>query len=79
MLQSLSPGVVETEAVPEDYLKKCPLLKPEDIAAGVLYILGNPPHVQVRAVCDFSLYNNFARVVSCNSMEQVFAREDDIC
>ena len=52
MLQSLSPGLVETEAVPEEYLKKSPALKPEDIAAGVLYVLGAPPHVQVRGVCD---------------------------
>lgn len=24
-----------------------PLLNPEDISAGVLYVLGTPPHVQV--------------------------------
>jgi NADP+-dependent farnesol dehydrogenase len=52
MLQSLSPGLVKTEAIPEKYLKKSPSLKPEDIAAGILYVLGAPPHVQVRAVCD---------------------------
>jgi hypothetical protein len=72
MLQSLSPGLVETEAVPEEYLKKSPALKPEDIAAGVLYVLGAPQHVQVRAVCDVRLYNDFPKVDSCNSMDQSF-------
>jgi len=56
-----------------------PALKPEDIAAGVLYVLGAPPHVQVRAVCDVMLYSNFPKVVSCNSMEQKFAREAESC
>jgi len=51
MLQSLSPGLVETEALPEEYLKKSPTLKPEGIAAGVQYVLGAPQHVQVCAVC----------------------------
>jgi len=55
MLQSLSPGIVETEMVPEEYLKMSPALKPEDIAAGVLYVLGAPPHIQVRALCRFSI------------------------
>jgi NADP-dependent 3-hydroxy acid dehydrogenase YdfG len=45
--------------VPEEYLKKRPSLKPEDIAAGVLYVLGAPPHVQVRAVCDVRFYSEF--------------------
>jgi hypothetical protein len=79
MLQSLSPGLVETEVIPEEYLKMSPALKPEDIAAGVLYVLGAPQHVQVRAVCDVMLYSDFPRVVSCNSTEQNFAREADSC
>jgi hypothetical protein len=79
MLQSLSPGLVETEVVPEEYLKMSPSLKPEDIAAGVLYVLGAPPHVQVRAVCDVRLYSDFSNVVSCNSTQQNFAREDGSC
>ena len=69
MLQSLSPGMVKTDIVPEEYLKMSPALKPEDIAAGVLYVLGAPPHVQVRAVCDVRLHSDFPSVVSCNSME----------
>jgi hypothetical protein len=79
VLQSLSPGLVETEMAPEEFLKMSPTLKPEDIAAGVLYVLGAPPHVQVRVVCDVRLYRYFARVVSCTSMEQSFARKADIC
>jgi NADP-dependent 3-hydroxy acid dehydrogenase YdfG len=79
MLQSLSPGLVETEFIPEEYLKMSPALNPEDIAAGVLYVLGAPPHVQVRTVCDVMLYSDFPKVVSCNSMEQSFTREADIC
>ena len=63
MLQSLSPGTVETEMVTEEYLKIRPSLKAEDIAASVLYVLGAPPHVQERAVCDDSLYSDFLTVV----------------
>ena len=79
MLQSLSPGLVETEMIPEDFLKMRPALKAEDIAAGVLYVLGAPPHVQVRAVCDVRLYRDFSTVVSCNSMEKNFSREAYSC
>ena len=79
LLQSLSPGLVETELVPEEYLKRSPYLKPEDIAAGVLYVLGAPPHVQVRGLCDVRFYSDFPRVVSCNCMEQSFAREAESC
>jgi len=50
--------------VPEGYLKMCPYLEPEDIAAGLLYVLGAPPHVQVRVVCDVRFYSDFPRVVS---------------
>jgi hypothetical protein len=32
---------------PEKFLDTCPSLNPEDIADGVLYILGVPPHAQV--------------------------------
>jgi NADP-dependent 3-hydroxy acid dehydrogenase YdfG len=47
MLQSISPGLVRTEMPPEKYLDTNPSLNPEDIADGVLYALGTPPHVQV--------------------------------
>jgi hypothetical protein len=49
--------------VPEEYLKIYPHLNSEDIAAGVLYVLGAPPHVQVRAVCDVRWYSDFPNVV----------------
>jgi NADP-dependent 3-hydroxy acid dehydrogenase YdfG len=32
------------------WLEKYPHLKAEDIADGVLYLLGTPPHVQVRRI-----------------------------
>ncbi|PNF26475.1 Farnesol dehydrogenase [Cryptotermes secundus] len=44
---SLSPGLVRTEMPPEKFLDTCPSLNPEDIADGVLYVLGVPPHVQI--------------------------------
>jgi NADP+-dependent farnesol dehydrogenase len=47
-LQSLSPGLVKTEMVSDWFLGKLPYLNPEDIADAVLYVLGTPPHVQVR-------------------------------
>jgi len=59
----------------EEFLKMSPALKPEDIAAGVLYVLGAPSHVQVRAVCDVRLYSDFHNVVSCYAMEQTFAQK----
>jgi NADP+-dependent farnesol dehydrogenase len=47
-LQSVSPGLVQTEMPAEWLLEKSPYLNPEDIADAVLYVLGTPPHVQVR-------------------------------
>jgi hypothetical protein len=61
--------------IPEKYLGKSPALKPEDIAAGVLYVLGAPPHVQVRVVCGVRWYSDIPNVVSCNTTEQSFTRE----
>jgi NADP+-dependent farnesol dehydrogenase len=52
MVQSLSPGVVKTEfriaARRPETLTPTPFLESKDIADAVLYILGTPPHVQVR-------------------------------
>jgi len=62
-LQSISPGLVETEMAPEEFMKKSPYLQPEDIAAGVLYVLGARPHVQVCVVCDVMFYSYFPRVI----------------
>jgi NADP-dependent 3-hydroxy acid dehydrogenase YdfG len=47
LLQSISPGLVRTEMPPQKFLDILPSLNPEDIADGVLYALGAPPHVQV--------------------------------
>ncbi|XP_052860259.1 farnesol dehydrogenase-like [Anopheles cruzii] len=45
---SISPGLVRTEIIP-DSMKTAdyPILEAEDIADGVLYVLGTPPRVQV--------------------------------
>ncbi|XP_061387615.1 farnesol dehydrogenase-like [Musca vetustissima] len=45
-ITSVSPGLVDTEIVPESY-QGLPMLKPEDISAGVMYAIATPPHVQV--------------------------------
>jgi NADP+-dependent farnesol dehydrogenase len=47
MSQSVSPGLVKTEMPPQQFLETYSYLDPEDIANGVLYVLGTPPHVQV--------------------------------
>ena len=47
MFQSVSPGLVETNLPPREYLETRASLQPEDIADGILYALGTPPHVQV--------------------------------
>ncbi|XP_015512747.2 farnesol dehydrogenase-like [Neodiprion virginianus] len=53
-ITSISPGVVKTDIAraagvpdPEGLFSKFPCLKPENIAAAVIYVLGNPEHVQV--------------------------------
>ncbi|KAL1404808.1 hypothetical protein pipiens_001028 [Culex pipiens pipiens] len=52
---SVSPGLVKTEMIDvcgtiayggED-ITSLPMLQPDDIADGILYVLGTPPHVQV--------------------------------
>lgn len=55
MLQSISPGAVDTEIFTEedrktDFFAKMvdKILKPEDIADAVVYVLSTPPHVQVK-------------------------------
>ncbi|KAJ9585028.1 hypothetical protein L9F63_020638 [Diploptera punctata] len=45
---SLSPGLVKTEMPPKQYLDTMPCLDAKDIADACLYILGTPPHVQIR-------------------------------
>ncbi|XP_071447567.1 farnesol dehydrogenase-like [Hetaerina americana] len=52
---SISPGLVNTEMV-EDFktpgmksnIAEMPMLEPKDIADGVIYVLGTPPHVQIQ-------------------------------
>ncbi|KAJ9580230.1 hypothetical protein L9F63_004103 [Diploptera punctata] len=44
---SISPGVVKTSQTQREFLKMMPYLEPKDIADGVLYALGTPPHVQI--------------------------------
>jgi hypothetical protein len=56
LFQSVSPGVVETEFIaatgidldPKQVYSSIPHLEAKDIADAVLYVLGVPPHVQVR-------------------------------
>ncbi|XP_017089000.2 farnesol dehydrogenase [Drosophila bipectinata] len=43
---SITPGVTDTEILPGGY-GVLPMLSPDDIADGILYALGTPPHVQV--------------------------------
>lgn len=47
--QSISPGAVATEIFSDEMkeMMKDRILQPEDIAEGILYALGTPPHVQV--------------------------------
>uniref|UniRef100_A0A8W7PWA0 Dehydrogenase n=2 Tax=gambiae species complex TaxID=44542 RepID=A0A8W7PWA0_ANOCL len=45
---SISPGLVRTEIIGNSgVLNDMPILEPEDIANGILYVLGTPPRVQV--------------------------------
>ena len=46
-MQSVSPGLVKTEMPPQEFLENYSYLNPEDIADGVVYVLGTPPNVQV--------------------------------
>lgn len=55
LLQSISPGVTDTEIFDEKYRQghafqshiSNTMLKAEDIADGAIYALSTPPHVQV--------------------------------
>lgn len=49
VLQSISPGLVDTEIIPPGFLEtsKWSALQPEDISEAVLFALGTPPHVQI--------------------------------
>lgn len=58
--QSISPGAVATEFFFEEQIEafkkvNVPLLNAKDISDAVLYVLGTPPHVQVKI---FSIKNN---------------------
>uniref|UniRef100_A0A182U708 Dehydrogenase n=1 Tax=Anopheles melas TaxID=34690 RepID=A0A182U708_9DIPT len=45
---SISPGLVRTEIIGNSgVFNDMPILEPEDIANGILYVLGTPPRVQV--------------------------------
>ena len=48
-MQSVSPGAVDTEIVPEKYKPMLgnAILKSEDISQGVLFAISTPPHVQI--------------------------------
>lgn len=49
-LQSISPGVVDTEIFDEnspEKLAKMPMLRPEDVADAVTYCIQTPPNVQI--------------------------------
>ncbi|KAH8250560.1 hypothetical protein KR038_006942 [Drosophila bunnanda] len=43
---SISPGLVDTELVPQAY-KSLPMLRAEDVANAIMYVLATPEHVQV--------------------------------
>ncbi|KAJ8943906.1 hypothetical protein NQ318_019514 [Aromia moschata] len=52
-ITSISPGLVESEINKPEYdrhrlFKEGKMLKPEDIADGVVYVLSTPPHVQIQ-------------------------------
>lgn len=51
LLQSLSPGLVNTDMAGVAVMKgKVPALEPEEVAQAVLYVLSTPPHVNV-SIC----------------------------
>ncbi|CAH2093718.1 unnamed protein product [Euphydryas editha] len=43
---SISPGLVHTEMV-NDYKGDCPILKPEEVADAIIYVLSTPPNVNI--------------------------------
>ncbi|KAJ8964928.1 hypothetical protein NQ317_015394 [Molorchus minor] len=65
-ITSLSPGLVDTELIPDDYkqldifqkaFNDKAVLDPQDIADGVVYALSTPPHVQYFVVIIYVLRN----------------------
>ncbi|XP_036327260.1 farnesol dehydrogenase-like [Rhagoletis pomonella] len=50
-ITSVSPGLVDTELVPEYYKKSAPpILKPKDVSSCILFTLSTPPHMQVHEI-----------------------------
>lgn len=50
-LQSVSPGMTDTEIVPEQWKNSAKtILKPEDISQCVMYALATAPHVQIHEI-----------------------------
>lgn len=59
LLQSISPGGVLTEIMPNMEARReanHPLLNSEDVSNAVLYVLGTPPHVQVKSPLRITRY-----------------------
>lgn len=49
ILQSISPGVVDTEMLSDEYKNdpNFPALKPEDISDAIVYCISTSPNVQI--------------------------------
>lgn len=59
LFQSISPGGVLTEIMPNMEARReanHPLLNAEDVSNAVLYVLGTPPHVQVKSPLRIARY-----------------------
>ncbi|KAL5292272.1 DHRS11.2 family protein [Megaselia abdita] len=58
---SISPGVVDTEIVPEDFKKAAnpPMLKAEDISNAIVYCVSTPPNVQIHELTIKPLHEKF--------------------
>lgn len=49
-IKTISPGLVDTDMVPDVTRRVSPMLTPEEVSAAVLYVLGTPSHIQISEV-----------------------------
>ncbi|CAG9803618.1 unnamed protein product [Chironomus riparius] len=49
-ISSISPGLIKTAMTADDFFNNFPILKPEDVADSLFYILSTPPSVNIQDI-----------------------------
>lgn len=49
-ISSISPGLIKTAMTADDFFDNFPILKPDDVAESLMYILSTPPSVNIQDI-----------------------------